>query len=202
MSEYQEDYEDFEDGSSNTNILELIMRDYLPYWPVVLVAALLGLFAGNAYLKTQVAVYEVGSNILLKDETQQSTDALLKQAVTGVNQTNIDGEIEIIKSGEVMKQAVIKSGAQISCWWDGRVRTQFENIADFPLRIEFDTLLVEDVVFSLGITDKGKSILIDGKKHPVGQWFVHNGNRLRFNNGQKTDAKDIGQYKNDANHTF
>ena len=202
MSEHQEDYEDFEDGSSNTNILELIMRDYLPYWPVVLVAALLGLFAGNTYLKTQVAVYEVGSNILLKDETQQSTDALLKQAVTGVNQTNINSEIEIIKSGEVMKQAVIKSGAQISCWWDGRVRTQFENIADFPLSIEFDTLLVKDVVFSLGIADKSKSVLIDGKKHAVGQWFKHNGNNLRFKNRQKSDAKDIGQYKNDANHTF
>ena len=56
MSDYNDEIDEVESGS-NGQILELIMRDYLPYWPVIVVFALLGLFLGNAYLQTQVPVY-------------------------------------------------------------------------------------------------------------------------------------------------
>ena len=108
MSDYNDEIDEVESGS-NGQILELIMRDYLPYWPVIVVFALLGLFLGNAYLQTQVPVYRYTAKILLKDETQQSSESMLKQAVTGVNQSNVDGELEIITSANVMRNAATSS---------------------------------------------------------------------------------------------
>ena len=122
MSEFNDEIDEVESGS-NGQIMELIMRDYLPYWPVIVVFALLGLFFGNAYLQTQVPVYQSTAKILLKDETQQSTESMLKQAVTGVNQSNVDGELEIINSINVMLRAAKMASAQIEYRWDGRIRT-------------------------------------------------------------------------------
>ena len=150
MSDYNDEIDEFETGS-NGQILELIMRDYLPYWPVIVVFALLGLFLGNAYLQTQVPVYLSTAKILLKDETQQSSESMLKQAVTGVNQSNVEGELEIITSANVMRNAAILAQAQVEYRWDGRIRTMYEDPTDVPFTLALDTFHLKSGMYVLQV---------------------------------------------------
>ncbi len=46
-----------------------LLRFMLPFWPVALVAILLGYGISEVYLRTQTPVYEINADILLKDES-------------------------------------------------------------------------------------------------------------------------------------
>jgi tyrosine-protein kinase Etk/Wzc len=202
MSEYNEEFDEQESGQ-NTQVLELIMRDYLPYWPVLVLFSLIGLFLGNAYLQTQVPVYKTTAKILLKDETQESTEGLLKQAVTGKNNSNnVDGELEIITSQAVMRNAALKSMAQFEFRRDGRIRTMFEDVVDFPYNIEYDTFNVKSAVYQLDILPKENRLKLNGVFYPLEKFFTHDGNRLKLSPKPGFKKEDYEKYSSDANHTF
>ena len=201
MSEYNDEIDEVESGS-NGQILELIMRDYLPYWPVIVVFALLGLFLGNAYLQTQVPVYRSTAKILLKDETQQSSESMLKQAVTGVNQSNVDGELEIITSANVMRNAAILAQAQVEYRWDGRIRTMYVDPTDVPFTLSLDTFNVKSGMYVLEVFPQEKKIIFGGKEYTLGKPFEHEGNQLNLTLKPGFKPEDYEKYKSDANHTF
>ena len=49
-----------------------ILRDYVPYWPVVFVAAILGFFSAQVYLRYTRATYSVGAVVMIKNDDKSS----------------------------------------------------------------------------------------------------------------------------------
>ena len=90
----------FEDNNQNQssqgNLLQTLLRDYVPYWPVILAAALIGLIGSTLYLRYQRPVYGVSSAILFKNDAQ-NTDNLIKEAVLGQGSTTIEDLMELLK---------------------------------------------------------------------------------------------------------
>jgi uncharacterized protein involved in exopolysaccharide biosynthesis len=79
MSDFNSDLDD-NNGGNNPNIIESLLRDFLPYWPVIFAAAIIGFISSKVYLRYQRPVYQSVAGILLKNESE-STESLLKQAV-------------------------------------------------------------------------------------------------------------------------
>ncbi len=71
------------------NMLQTLLRDYIPYWPVVVAAAIIGYISAKVYLRYQRPVYEVNASLLIKDDSK-STDNLVKTAVLGQGSTTIE----------------------------------------------------------------------------------------------------------------
>ncbi len=90
------------------NILNTLLRDYIPYWPVVVAAAIIGYISAKVYLRYQRPVYEVNASLLIKDDSK-STDNLVKTAVLGQGSTTIEDQIELLKSAKVMNGRRIRS---------------------------------------------------------------------------------------------
>ena len=108
MSDFNSEFED--QNVAGPNIMQIILRDYLPYWPVILAAAIIGYLTSKVYLQYQREIYNVSASIIIKSDAQ-STDNLVKQAVLGQGSTSIEDQIEILRGGKVLSRAAINSDA-------------------------------------------------------------------------------------------
>ncbi len=120
-----------ENNHGNTNVMETLLRDFLPYWPVIFAAAIIGFVSSKVYLRYQRPIHQSTAGILLKNESE-STESLLKQAV-GKQETKIEDELEILKGSNVMQRAAILSNAQYTMEWLG----QFNNYLDHRNTMSF-----------------------------------------------------------------
>ncbi len=168
-----------ENNQGNTNIMETLLRDFLPYWPVILAAAIIGFISSKVYLKYQRPVHQVEAGILLKDESQ-STDNLLKQAIGGQGQTSIEDELEVLKGTNVMRRAAKLSNAFYAIEWAG----QFNNYYDYrntqPFDLEFlNSDSINPFSASINVNTENSAIILEGKEtYPYNQIVNIRGNRI------------------------
>lgn len=134
MSDFNSEFE--ENNGGNTNLMETFLRDFLPYWPVIIAAAIIGFISGKVYLRYQRPIHQAEAGILLKDESQ-STDNLLKQAVGGQTQTLIEDELEVLKGTNVMHRAAKLTNAFYSVEWAGQFNNYIDHKSTQPFDIEF-----------------------------------------------------------------
>jgi tyrosine-protein kinase Etk/Wzc len=128
---------DFEENNQgNTNVMETLLRDFLPYWPVIFAAAIIGFISSKVYLKYQKPVHQAEAGILLKDESQ-NTDNLLKIAAGGEAKTSIEDELEVLKGSSVMQRAVKMLNAYYVVQRAGQFNSYTDNIKTQPFDIEF-----------------------------------------------------------------
>ncbi len=198
MSNINNDFDENEEAKG-TSILEVVLRDYIPYWPVLLTAAFIGLFVGQTYLQTLVPQYQVSAGILLKDESQ-STDNLLKTAVTGKSPTFVQDELEVMKGLNVMKRAAKYANAQILFQWEGRMRTSFEDVSQTPFEIQLlnpDSIQTVSIYFN-AINDK--QFELNGFKFEYGKISNLYGNRFLIKLKQGLSKDEINSYQSNSKH--
>ncbi len=116
------------------NMLQTLLRDYIPYWPVVVAAAIIGYISAKVYLRYQRPVYEVNASLLIKDDSK-STDNLVKTAVLGQGSTTIEDQIELLKSSKVMQRAADKVNAYFHYEWEGQFNNYFDYKNTMPFQI-------------------------------------------------------------------
>jgi len=163
MSDFNNDLEDNNNGGNNTNIWESVLRDFLPYWPVIFAAAIIGFISGKVYLKYQKPVHQSEAGILLKDESQ-NTDNLLKIAAGGEAKTSIEDELEVLKGSNVMQRAVKILNAFYVVERMGKFNSYTDNNKTQPFDIEF--LYPEEIKpFSstVNINQNNTQIIIGGR---------------------------------------
>jgi len=49
---------DIEESSGKSNITEILLRDFLPYWPVIIAAAIIGFITSKVYLRYQRPIHQ------------------------------------------------------------------------------------------------------------------------------------------------
>jgi len=181
MSDFNNDLEDNNNGGNNTNIWESVLRDFLPYWPVIFAAAIIGFISGKVYLKYQKPVHQSEAGILLKDESQ-NTDNLLKIAAGGEAKTSIEDELEVLKGSNVMQRAVKILNAFYVVERMGKFNSYTDNNKTQPFDIEF--LYPEEIKpFSstVNINQNNTQIIIGGRdSFPYDKIVNIGGNKLIF----------------------
>ncbi len=162
MSDFNNEFE--ENNGGNTNVMETILRDFLPYWPVIFAAAIIGFISGKVYLRYQRPVHQAEAGILLKDESQ-STDNLLKEAIGKSQNTPIEDELEVLKGTNVMRRAAKLANAFYVIEWAG----QFNNYTDHPKTQPFDIEFlnpdsIQPFSAKINVNSANTAVILDGKE--------------------------------------
>ncbi len=185
--------------NTNKQLLEIFFRDYLPYWPVLLTFAIVGFFVAKIYIRYQVPQYRVDAGILLKDASEETTDDLLRKAVTGKANTSNEDELEVLKGAAVMRRAVKKSESQVILYAVGRFRSSQIYSNNPAVKI---TLLNPDSAISVkdafNFNYKKKEITIGKSTYPVGKVFDWYGNKLIVTINPEAKEKQFQEFSNNS----
>lgn len=159
---------DFEDNRALTedddelNLLDLVLP-YLKFWPYYLGAIVLCLGLAWLFISTQRPLYPVTTSILFMDEKDkqgsQTADDLLAQVTTGVSNVNIDNEIQLIKSREMLEKTVRESRYYVDIVGkDGLGKKVWYGNLPFKISLDDTSLdhLKENASFTLSSLGGGK----------------------------------------------
>ena len=165
-SKYIEEAED-------ENIALMIIRKYNPYWPLFVLAILLGLIAGYIKLKYTIPVYEASAKIIIKDEKKGNEESKLMEFQDPISSKKIvENEVEIIQSRRLMTDVVKKLGLYAPITEKGEYLNTSAYLTS-PVRIISplpDSLIgtAEDEKIPISFDEKTQEVIINGnERYPL-----------------------------------
>ena len=194
----QNNQSEFDDSTSGgLNPLTVILRDYLPYWPVIAAAVLLGYFAGNVYLRYTRPTFAIASTVMIKND-DRSSDNLIKQAM-GEGKSSTDEEVEIIKGRRVIAKAVELANYFYEFRVYGKVNYSILSFDQNPVSLTFlkpDSIKPFDVKFEVDLASK--TVLVNGKQRfPMGMLVNLLGNPVVIKSNGLTQSTSLGKEKSE-----
>lgn len=127
--------------SSGSDENQLVKRSIqlLQNWPWVLVSTGLCLSIAFIYLRYTTPVYEITATLLVKDDTK-GTDlgeaAIMENLGLSSGQSNVDNEVEILKSRMLMEKVVQDLQLFTTCFVKGNIKTT-ELFDQSPVMLHF-----------------------------------------------------------------
>jgi tyrosine-protein kinase Etk/Wzc len=153
------------------------LEKYLSYWPWFVVSLLITFFISYVYLRYAQPLYQATTTILVKDDRKGSIQSELSAfndlGLMNVK-SNVDNEIEVIKSRSIVEAAVKKLNFNVAFYTEARVKT-IELYNNKPYDVSFFDI-------SNSFYEKNQTYLIDNGK----------GETFELKN---SDNKTIGVYK-------
>lgn len=150
--------DNYEEEESDFN-LRAFLFSYLRYWYIYALALIISFgfaYFYNWYVKP---VYVVSTKILIKDDksTSVGTQELLKDLDVYNVSKNIENEIEILKSREILKKALERMEIDVLYYLIGNVKKS-QTYTDSPFKIEYDSLnfYAYNNLFYVDIIDENK----------------------------------------------
>ena len=104
----------FEEEPSGEPISEIIKRDYLPYWPFIVIAGILGLVIAYMVIRYTTPEYSSKATIMFRTNDQNKTQQVLSE-LTGLGEQQQDKtkqNLEIMQGHDVAMKAI--DGLQIN----------------------------------------------------------------------------------------
>jgi len=121
------------------NIREQLDK-YVIHWKWFLLSIVICLIAAFLYLRYTVPQYSASATILVKDERkggiQSELSAFSDLGLVKSLKNNVDNEIEIIKSRNIISAALKKLNLNVEYYTEGRVKL-VELYDESPIRIKF-----------------------------------------------------------------
>ena len=114
---------EFENTEDTFNIKDTLMK-YLRYWPWFILAVIICIGLGVAYMRYAPIKYSTTAKIKIIDESQEvdiASEAL--SLLGGGSKINLENEIEILKSYRILSQVVNELNLDVSYYVVGNVKT-------------------------------------------------------------------------------
>jgi tyrosine-protein kinase Etk/Wzc len=117
------------------NLQEWLLR-FVRQWKWFVLSVVLLLAASLIYLRYAPKIYEVNAALLLKDEKKGGGSELMALQELNIFEakSNVDNEIEILKTANLMEKVVREMDIYFEYYMSGRVRTSEVYGKDVPLR--------------------------------------------------------------------
>ena len=135
----QSSFNNQEEEENSINIAE-IAQQYLHHWKWFVLSVFLCVIAAFFYIRYTTPIYKATSTILVKDDRkgglQSELSAFSDLGLMGGVKSNVDNEIEIIKSRTIVEKAVRALDFNISYFTEGAVRN-IELYQKKPVSISF-----------------------------------------------------------------
>lgn len=123
--------------------LRAILEKYLIHWKWFVLAVILFLFTAKIYLRYTTPMYQASTTILVKDEKKggmlSELSAFADMGLGSGLKSNVDNEIEILKSRSLIESTVKKLELNISIFEKGRVNTR-ELYTEVPIEVHFSNV--------------------------------------------------------------
>src|ERR1044072_5737763 len=114
-------------NTSRSELLTLSLRDlfskYVRFLPFFLFSTAFALLIAYAYLRYATPIYLVGGTLLLKSEQGGGRNDKFEEIFVNSKTSNIQSEIEILRSRPLMARVVNKLGLQFSYFVKGKIKT-------------------------------------------------------------------------------
>lgn len=132
---------------------ELVFR-YIPYLPLVVLCLTVAWFLAWLKLRYTTPIYDVYGKILVKDENPYSNSSEKFSAIFDMprDNTNLNNEIEIIKSRSMAARVIRSLGLQKQYSIRGNIRTSEASADDVPFNWIIESLPDSSQLFSFEVT--------------------------------------------------
>ncbi|EIA10226.1 GumC family protein [Flavobacterium frigoris] len=131
---------DFGDEYENDFDLKAFLNKYVIHWQWFVLAMCIGLLAAFLYLRYTVPQYNVSTTILVKDDKKggmlSELSAFADLGMGGGMQSNLDNEIEILKSRTLVESTVRKLNLNTTLIIAGKIADR-EIYGDTPISVNF-----------------------------------------------------------------
>src|ERR1700712_2371615 len=93
----------------NQRVQRLLLR-IIPFWPLIILALLLGILGGYIYLRYQVPLYEVNAKLVVNDDSQEKSANLVEIFKLDTRNLSVEAEreMEILSSRDLIGKVVSK----------------------------------------------------------------------------------------------
>ena len=154
---------------SNLSIKDMFFK-YVRFLPVFLLSLALTLFGAWVYLRYATPIFRSSGTLEINDESQSGNninDPKLNQLTLNTGTTNIQNEIEVLKSKPLMERVVKALNLQVSYKAIGKIKSP-DIYKQGPFLVQIFDLYDSSKSFSLGIKFLNfKSIFISVAKSRV-----------------------------------
>lgn len=163
--------------------LEKMVSKYFPYWPLFLLALLVGAGIAYTYLRYTIPVYEAKATIIIKDEKKGNEDSKLTESLDLISSKKIvENEIEIIQSRTLMVNVVKDLFLYAPVYEEGKIKT-ISAYTKSPIVIEApnpDSITGYDQI-NFSFDKSNQTILLSNRyRYPINQIVTTPYGILRF----------------------
>src|SRR6185437_14425461 len=169
------DEEQFFKEKTDSNIFKQVIYKYLPFWPLFVITTSICMLVAYLDLRSQVPVYVAYAKALLKDPQKSGSDSKVLDAMNIFGEKKIvDNEIVVLRSPDLMAEAVKELDLYALVYNKGNVRTEELYKANSP--VKFVALDKDDfnlyATYFFSVDWKKEMIQIDNKNVPFDSTVV------------------------------
>lgn len=118
--------------------IQRLLYRILPFWPLAVLALILGFMGARIYLRYQVPVYSAKARLIVNDQTEQKSANL--QEILKIDTRNLstetEKEMQILSSRDLLSKLAQSLQLNIHYIQKGRIRTAQFDQNELPLRLE------------------------------------------------------------------
>ncbi|MEO8822360.1 MAG: polysaccharide biosynthesis tyrosine autokinase [Ginsengibacter sp.] len=104
------------------NLMQQFASKYIPYWPLFLLAVVIGAGVAYVYLRYTTPIYQATATLIIKDEKKGNEESKIVESLDQISSKKIvENEIEIIQSRKLMENVVRKLGLYAPIYKKGDV---------------------------------------------------------------------------------
>ncbi|MEI2709183.1 MAG: Wzz/FepE/Etk N-terminal domain-containing protein [Chitinophagaceae bacterium] len=111
------------EGKPNFSLREIMVK-YLSYFPLFVLSLVIFLGSALMYIRYKVPIYRASVQVLVNNPlSNQAQPDLISQAVSGVRSINLENEMQLIRSKEILERVVKKGNYNITYAKEGNIKT-------------------------------------------------------------------------------
>jgi len=174
-------------NANRQEAMNLSLRDifykYIRFAPLLVLSVAIALLGAFIYLRYATNIYGSAATLLIKQENRSSNSQdRVEDILSGGNRVqNLQNEIEVLKSRQLMMRVVNKLNLEISYSLEGRVK-DMNMYGRTPFQLEVTDTTNSRASFELPLhfqEDGGFRITEEGKTYQLNEEFVYAGNRMK-----------------------
>ncbi len=165
-----------------TNIVQLLMFRYFPYWPMFLGLIALMLVVAWGYLQIVSPVYEITATLLIKDEKKGVENPRMVESLNIYTSKKIvENEIEVIKSRTLMRETIKILHLSSPVFEDG-LFSSYSAYTTSPVSVEVKDINQQKEAkrVDLYYDEKNNTITFDNKEYGLNTWVETPYGEIRF----------------------
>ncbi len=186
----------YDPSESGSNIITIIKRKFLPYWPLLFLLVGVALLLANLYARSLTPVYQISSSILIKDEKKGISESKMVESIDFFEMNKIvENEIEVLQSHTLMRKVVEDLGLYCTYYENGEGKLK-SAYATVPVKMKLKEVLksTEGSPIPFIINENATIVTINEKQYPVNQWVQTEWGNAYFYSAIR-DSADL-QWKN------
>ncbi|HYM93998.1 MAG TPA: polysaccharide biosynthesis tyrosine autokinase [Chitinophagaceae bacterium] len=175
-------------NSNRSELGNLSLRDlffkYIRFLPIFVLSVALMLFGAYIYLRYATSIYNANGTLLIKSEQQKGSNGdKFEDLFMNNRAVNIQSEIEILKSKQLMERVVNKLNLQISYYGVGKIKKGVNIYKQGPFTLEIFELSDSFSTFSFNLKFVNDSLFYinnENQTYTFGQLFRNSNGVFRF----------------------